>query len=200
MDNSRVTKLPAATREDQLVRWGLRPDGSTPDAGAESPVRADLGRAGIMGGHVENTRDEHDEGGRFTTFDATEREDALASDRAAELGFMRDGGWHVIHPVHGVGRTGMRGQHALLHELEYVDLVELARHAEARLGATVDVVRDAYGGRGVGPLPADLRPIREALDRELANVDNVAELARALGVPELERALRRGRDRGRRAL
>jgi hypothetical protein len=196
----KTIRLPPATREAQIERWQLLPDGSTPDAGPHSPIRADLGAAGLLRGVQESADDGEGDGGWRTRFDDQAAEDARSQDaRATKIGYLREGGWHAVNVKHGRMISGLTGHRGILHPDQYVDTEALRQEVERRLGATAAVVRDVYGGRRGGPLPARLRHVRDAIDAALTTVESVAALADVLGLPELAPALRRGRERGLRA-
>jgi len=94
---------------------------------------------------------------------------------------------------------GEMGTHrGVLHRDEYVDPTTLAQLLEEEMGCTLADAKAIYGRQGGGPLPARLRALRDRLDVLLAGADNLALLARTLGVPErnLQRAAKRGAAHG----
>lgn len=107
--------------------------------------------------------------------------------------YMRERGVGIVRRK-DAAQAGMTAHRGILHPDEYYDVEELRRQVEAELGCPVAEAAELYG-RGRGPLPAALRPRRAELDRRLANAENLAVLARVLGVPErtLQRAAQRGR-------
>lgn len=98
--------------------------------------------------------------------------------------------------AYGASEAGMTAHRGVLRGDEHVDDAAVLAAIEAKLGATVDELREVYGSRNGGPLPQRLRPVRDRVDRALAGVEDVSLLASALGVPGLAPALRRGRTRG----
>lgn len=104
---------------------------------------------------------------------------------------------HVVDARHGTG--GLRAHRGVLYPGEFVDRRRLVAALEDALGVPLDVVRDVYGPRGGGPLPASLRELRAALDARLAAAadagGSLALLAQLIGVGPrtLQRAAQRGR-------
>jgi hypothetical protein len=101
--------------------------------------------------------------------------------------------------TYGARDAGMHAHRGVLRGDEWIEYERLAKLAEERLGASREMLRAVYGGRAGGPLPGRLMPIRNAVDRRLATVENIALLAEWLGLQEITEALRRGRTRGLRA-
>lgn len=124
--------------------------------------------------------------------------------------FMQAGGFGVVttgsgrnsaHGATGYLDAGMTVHRGVLHPDEYVDHEELVSGVERHLGFTFEEVRSVYHRPG-GPLPTDLRPLRDRIDArlsELAAADglNIAQLAEVIGITEkaIDRGLVRARSR-----
>jgi hypothetical protein len=104
--------------------------------------------------------------------------------------FLRSAdGWRVVSPDHG-DRGGMVAHRGVLHPDEYVDRGAALSEIERRLGFTVEQMRSVYRQ---GPLSAHQRELRGRIDARLLAVQNLAALARIVGVDR--DVLSRGRAR-----
>jgi hypothetical protein len=131
--------------------------------------------------------------------EAMEMDDRVP-DGAAEREWRFEGGWGMVSPKgHWGHRGGLVGQRDTRRAVRAGDLPSQWDDHQAALdwvGVSVDEIRLLYGGRRGGPLPQDLRSRRDAIDRRLAYIRGMPGFAADLGVPELEKSLRRGRRRG----
>lgn len=150
------TRLPEATREDQLKRWDIAPERT----GDNPPDRG---------------RDSQD-----LPFRKVRR--VYAEDGAA---FLQAGGWHFVEPAKGTERGGGTTSHrGVLHPDDYVDQDVLRDLVVRHLGFTQDEIRSVYRQGPLSPEARALRDRIDDRFLEVADSGGQgAELGRALGFP-----------------
>lgn len=122
-----------------------------------------------------------------------------AASHAAE-DHVRQGGVSIVEPQHGRGRgttygardAGMTAHRGVTHPDEYVDRERLLRTVEAELGFSLEEVHSVYarGIAGRGVFPANLRELRDRLDRRVLALfragGNMGTLAEVLDIDRLQ--------------
>lgn len=151
-----VTRLPEATRESQVARWGLHVD--------------------RLGDHSATAR-------RGAMADDAPPQGEPEDSADGSVGFLRAGGWHAVEPRKGTERGGGTTSHrGVVHPDEFIDQERLRAAACQELGFTPLQVAAVYRQ---GPLSPGARVLRNRIDARLLELANAGglmiELARALG-------------------
>lgn len=170
-----VTRLPEATREQQLDRWGL--PGNT-------PVGLRPSWSGFDG----------DDGPLAPHQDAASRH-GLSHEA---IDFVRGGGWSIVSIRDGDESGGLTSHRGVLHPHEYVDADRLRDLVEEELGFTYLDIHSVYstGGR----IANHLFSLRDRIDARLLEIAqegaNMDAFGRVVGVNSrtLDRALARARS------
>lgn len=158
MKRTRITRLPAAGREEQLARWGLED---------RPPVR-------LRPSWGEEPGDDN----AFAPHQGAASRTGLAPE---DVDFLRTGGWRIASIDGGDEEGGITSHRGVLHPDEYVNKGVLRKAVEAELGFTYDEVHSVYRQGRLSTSQGELRAQIDARLLALSRAEgNVLALARVL--------------------